>query len=31
MGHAQAIVVRPDGILAGAADPRSGTGAACGL
>jgi gamma-glutamyltranspeptidase/glutathione hydrolase len=29
-GHAHAIVVRPDGILAGAADPRALTGAAIG-
>jgi len=26
-GHAQAIRVTPDGLLAGAADPRSGDGA----
>lgn len=31
MGHAHAIVVRDDGILAGAADPRALTGSACGL
>ena len=30
MGHAHAIVVRGDGMLAGAADPRAQTGAAAG-
>jgi gamma-glutamyltranspeptidase / glutathione hydrolase len=30
-GHAHAIVVTPEGMLAGAADPRAGTGAACGI
>jgi len=30
LGHAQAIVVRGDGMLAGAADPRALTGSACG-
>jgi hypothetical protein len=29
-GHAQAIRVTPDGLLAGAADPRSGDGALAG-
>jgi gamma-glutamyltranspeptidase/glutathione hydrolase len=29
-GHAQAIRVPPDGLLAGAADPRSGDGATVG-
>jgi gamma-glutamyltranspeptidase/glutathione hydrolase len=29
-GHAQLAVVRPDGVLAGAADPRAFTGAAAG-
>jgi gamma-glutamyltranspeptidase/glutathione hydrolase len=29
-GHAQVVVVRPDGVLAGAADPRAYTGAAAG-
>ncbi|HUF33623.1 MAG TPA: gamma-glutamyltransferase [Acidimicrobiales bacterium] len=31
LGHAHAIVVGPDGMLAGAADPRALTGAAVGL
>ena len=30
-GHAQVISVRPDGMLAGVADPRSGDGAFTGM